>query len=102
MSVCDQVSFEAMRWPPSGSATRDRVKKAPPGSAVFETVSEATFSGRVTDKASGKGVTATSGVIAYADADGAPAAITFGVRDLKVRRVRGTGRGRVRVMVRIS
>ena len=53
---------------------------------MFETVSEATFSGRVTDKASGKGVTATSGVIAYADADGAPAAITFGVRDLKVRR----------------
>ena len=51
---------------------------------MFDTVSEATFTGRVTDRASGKSVTATSGVIAYADADGLLAFITYGVRDLKV------------------
>ena len=61
-----------------------RVKKAAPGSAVFETVSEAQFSGRVTERAGGKGVTATSGIVAYLDAEGLPGALTFGVRDLKV------------------
>ena len=60
------------------------MKKAPHGSAVFETVSEARFTGRVTEKAGGKGVTATSGIVAYIDAEGLPAALTFGVRDLKV------------------
>ncbi len=110
-----------------------RVKKAAPGSAVFETVSDVEFTGRVTERAGGKvyltlsdifgasfmrdgrpllqllqekrtfvyankfdpfdhvysccilqGVTATSGIVAYLDAEGLPGALTFGVRDLKV------------------
>ena len=85
MGVIDVRSRHAESLWTRCSAPARRVKKAAPGSAVFETVSEATFSGRVTERAGGKGVTATSGIVAYLDGEGLPGALTFGVRDLKVR-----------------
>lgn len=61
-----------------------RVTKAAKGAAVFETVSEREYEGRVTARAQGKGVSATSGLLAYLDEGGLPATITFGQSDLQV------------------
>lgn len=61
-----------------------RVAKTAKGAAVFETVSEREYEGRVTARALGKGVTATSGLLHYVDDAGLPATITFGLRDLQV------------------
>lgn len=61
-----------------------RVAKAAKGAAVFETVSELEYEGRVTARAQGKGVTATSGLLQFSDDAGLPATITFGPRDLQV------------------
>lgn len=62
-----------------------RVTKAAKGAALFETVSEREYEGRVTARAQGKGITATSGLLHYSGDGGLPATITFGTRDLLVR-----------------
>ena len=61
-----------------------RVAQAAKGAAIFETVSEGAFKGRVSARVLGKGITATSGLLQYTDETGLPATITFGSRDLQV------------------
>lgn len=63
-----------------------RITKAPQGSAVFETVSEEQFSGRVVERMMpprGYNAVSTSGLLAY-ELDGNKHQIPFGFGDLQV------------------
>lgn len=76
------------------------VRKMPPGSAVFETISEEEFTGVVHTAAlhysNGEAAyESVSGVVSLTE-DGQPAKLLFGTRDFKVRCLFGTSSGKTR------
>ncbi|KAL0042476.1 hypothetical protein WJX79_001033 [Trebouxia sp. C0005] len=84
-AVGDDVEFSITREPKGERLNAVGITKAPQGSAVFETVSEKQYSGRVVERMTpprGYNAVSTSGLLAY-EVDGTKQQIPYGFGDLQ-------------------